>query len=93
MRQAGPAASGWVVRTGYDKWLGNYLVMQHGDRIKTIYGHLKEALAHEGDHVRRGDRIGLVGNTGMSTSHHLHYGVIVNNRAVDPLQYVLDLNG
>ncbi|MBI9082197.1 MAG: M23 family metallopeptidase [Desulfobacterales bacterium] len=86
-------ASGVVVRNGYDDWLGNYLVIQHTSTIKTIYGHLEKASVSEGARVERGQRIGFMGNTGMSTSRHLHYTVISGIRAVDPMQYVLDANG
>ena len=86
-------ASGIVIRKGYDQWLGNYLVLQHANEVRTIYGHLKKVTVEGKMRVKRGDVLGLLGNTGMSTSHHLHYTVIVNNRAVDPLQFILDMNG
>jgi len=86
-------AVGIVIRKGYDQWLGNYLVLQHANELKTIYGHLKKVMVEERDQVKRGDPVALLGNTGMSTSHHLHYTVIKNNRAVDPMQYILNMNG
>lgn len=86
-------ACGVVITKGHDKWLGNYLVLQHTKEIKTIYGHLHMISVNKGDQVKRGDLIGFIGNTGMSTSRHLHYAVIVNNRAVDPMQYILDKRG
>jgi len=86
-------AFGIVIRQGYDRWLGNYLVLQHANELKTIYGHLKKVMVEERDQVKRGDPVALLGNTGMSTSHHLHYTVIKNNRAVDPMQYILNMNG
>jgi len=86
-------ARGVVITKGYDQWLGNYLVLQHTREIKTIYGHLDNISVNKGDQVKRGDLIGFIGNTGMSTSRHLHYAVIVNNRAVDPIQYILDKRG
>ena len=86
-------ACGVVITKGHDQWLGNYLVLQHTEEIKTIYGHLHKISVNKGDQVKRGDLIGFIGNTGMSTSRHLHYAVIVNNRAVDPMQYILDKRG
>jgi murein DD-endopeptidase MepM/ murein hydrolase activator NlpD len=86
-------ACGVVITKGYDRWLGNYLVLQHTEEIKTIYGHLNKIPVNKGDRVKRGDLLGFIGNTGMSTSRHLHYGVIVNNRAVDPMQYIMDKRG
>jgi len=86
-------ANGVVIRKGYDQWLGNYLVLQHNDEIKTIYGHLDRISVDRGVIVKRGDLLGFMGNSGLSTSIHLHYAVIVNGRAVDPLQYILDMEG
>jgi len=82
-----------VLKKGYDPRLGHYLVLQHTEEIKTIYGHLLKVTVTEAADVKRGDLLGLVGNTGLSTSYHLHYAVIVNNRAVDPTQYILDAGG
>lgn len=86
-------AAGTVARKGYDDWLGHYLVIQHAAGIKTIYGHLETAMVRQGQAVKRGQDIGLVGNSGMSTSRHLHYTVVADGRAVDPMQYVLDTEG
>ncbi|MBN2514421.1 MAG: M23 family metallopeptidase [Deltaproteobacteria bacterium] len=85
-------ANGIVTRIGYDRWLGNYLVLQHTDEIKTIYGHLEDISAKKGERVKRHDVLAMMGNTGMSTSRHLHYAVIVDNRVVDPMQYILSLH-
>ncbi|MBN1105897.1 MAG: M23 family metallopeptidase [Deltaproteobacteria bacterium] len=85
--------SGTVISKGYDQWLGNYLVLQHAGRIKTIYGHLERVSVSEGTKVERGSILGFMGNTGLSTSPHLHYAVIVGNRAVDPMQFILDMKG
>ncbi|MBN1850793.1 MAG: M23 family metallopeptidase [Deltaproteobacteria bacterium] len=86
-------ADGIVIRTGYDRWLGNHILIQHIDNIKTIYGHLKKISVDENALVRRGEVIGIMGNTGMSTSHHLHYGVLIGNRPANPMQYILDVKG
>ena len=86
-------ASGLVTNLGYDQWLGNYLVLQHTEEVKTIYGHLDGTAVDEGESVRRGDVIGFMGNSGLSTSNHLHYAVIRNDRAVNPMIYILDVRG
>jgi murein DD-endopeptidase MepM/ murein hydrolase activator NlpD len=86
-------AGGVVLKKGHDKWLGRFLVLQHDEDTKTVYGHLKTVLVDRGSVVARGQTLGFMGNTGMSTSHHLHYSVIVNQRAVDPAQYMLDMGG
>jgi murein DD-endopeptidase MepM/ murein hydrolase activator NlpD len=82
-------ANGVVIRIGYDRWLGNYLVLQHTDEIKTIYGHFEKIYVKRGEQVKRHDALGLMGNTGMSTSRHLHYATILKNRVVDPMQFIL----
>jgi murein DD-endopeptidase MepM/ murein hydrolase activator NlpD len=85
-------ARGLVLKTGYDKRIGNFVVIRHSDQIKTIFGHLSRVFAEEGKEVKRGDRIGLMGNSGLSTSSHLHYMVIKEGRAVNPLEYILDMS-
>jgi murein DD-endopeptidase MepM/ murein hydrolase activator NlpD len=86
-------AAGVVINAGQDRWLGKYLVLQHSEELKTIYGHLHEVSVSKGGRVRRGDLIGRVGNTGLSTSSHLHYSVLERNRAVNPMQYILEVSG
>jgi murein DD-endopeptidase MepM/ murein hydrolase activator NlpD len=60
--------------------------------VTTHYGHLSRVGVSPGQHVRRGDVIGYVGNTGRSTGYHLHYEVLVDGQAVNPLAYILDGN-
>ena len=84
---------GMVINKAYDRWLGNYIVLQHTEDIKTIYGHLHKISVDKNMHVNRGDLLGFMGNTGMSTNRHLHYTVLVNGRAVDPMQFILDMGG
>ncbi len=84
-------AKGNVVVAAYDVRMGNFIRLGHGHGIETTYGHLDEKLVQRGQKVKRGDVIGLVGNTGkFSTGPHLHYQVAVNDKIVDPLQYILD---
>ncbi len=83
-------ADGVVLRTGYDQRLGKFVVMQHTEEMKTIYGHLNSISAEEGNMIERGEILGSMGNTGLSTSSHLHYAVTVNDRCVNPLEYILD---
>ncbi len=70
-------------RTGY----GTLIEIDHGYGYRTLYAHLDELLVRRGQEVKRGDVIGKVGNTGMSTAPHLHYEVIRNNRPVNPVHY------
>ena len=70
-------------RTGY----GTFIEIDHGYGYKTLYAHLDKVLVKRGQEVKRGDVIGLVGNTGGSTAPHLHYEVARNNRHVNPINY------
>jgi len=75
---------------------GNVIVLTHGDRYVTVYAHLQDISVRRGQQVERGDVIGTVGNTGWSTSPHLHYEVRVMDDSgdepvpVDPRIYILD---
>jgi murein DD-endopeptidase MepM/ murein hydrolase activator NlpD len=82
-------ADGIVVRAGWWGGYGRVVEISHGFGYRTLYGHLDEIRVEEGQHVHRGDVLGLVGSTGRSTGPHLHYEVWVDNRAVNPLQYIL----
>jgi murein DD-endopeptidase MepM/ murein hydrolase activator NlpD len=65
---------------------GNYVIVQHDTGLKTLYGHLLLIGVKEGDLVKRGQLIGLVGSTGNSTGPHTHFEVRVDNSPVDPMQ-------
>jgi murein DD-endopeptidase MepM/ murein hydrolase activator NlpD len=66
---------------------GNKITINHGFGYKTIYGHLNGFNVKPGQIVHRGDIIGFVGNTGLSTAPHLHYEVELNNDKVNPVNY------
>lgn len=83
-------AAGTVVRSGWSGDYGNVIEIDHPAGYRTVYGHLDVLLARAGQDVKRGDRIGLVGSTGRSTGPHLHYEVRQADRAVNPLDYILD---
>jgi murein DD-endopeptidase MepM/ murein hydrolase activator NlpD len=83
-------AQGRVILTAYDPKLGNIVKLDHGFGIETLYGHLAKSLVKEGQRVNRGDVVGLVGSTGLSTGPHLHYMVKVNGQTLDPLKYILE---
>jgi len=66
---------------------GNSIVVNHGYGIRTLYGHLNAFNVKQGQKVKRGDIIGFVGNTGLSTSPHLHYEVLRSGEKVNPINY------
>lgn len=84
-------ASGKVVVAAYDGRMGKFIRIDHGYGIETTYGHLSKILVKYGDRIQRGDLIGLVGSTGkFSTGPHLHYQIAVNDKVVNPVDYILD---
>jgi murein DD-endopeptidase MepM/ murein hydrolase activator NlpD len=85
-------AAGVVREAGWESGYGNTIVIDHGFGTVTKFAHASKILVREGQRVSRGQRIALVGNTGLATGPHLHYEVHVNGRPVDPLRYVLPEN-
>jgi len=83
-------AQGRVILASFHPKLGNIVKLDHGFGIETLYGHLAKSLVKEGQRVNRGDVVGLVGSTGLSTGPHLHYMVKVNGQALDPTKYILE---
>jgi murein DD-endopeptidase MepM/ murein hydrolase activator NlpD len=83
-------AQGRVTAVGFDPKLGNVVKVDHGFGIETLYGHLAKALVKEGQRVKRGEVVGLVGSTGLATGPHLHYMVKVYGQALDPVKYILE---
>lgn len=67
---------------------GSYIILDHQNGFKTLYGHNSQLLVSVGDVVGKGEKIALSGNTGNSTGPHLHFEVQVNDEKVDPTQYV-----
>ena len=66
---------------------GYHIIINHGFGYKTLYGHLSAFKVTEGQKIKRGQLIGLIGSTGLSTGPHLHYEVIKNNEKVNPVGY------
>jgi murein DD-endopeptidase MepM/ murein hydrolase activator NlpD len=82
-------ANGTVIRAGWENGYGNVVEINHGYGIVTRFAHASKLLVSRGQRVTRGERVALVGSTGLATGPHLHYEVHVNGRPVDPLRYVL----
>ena len=82
-------ANGVVIEMGYDSMYGNYILIKHGFDFYTRYAHLQSILVKKGQKVLRGERIGILGNTGLSTGPHVHYEVYTGSAHVDPLKYMI----
>jgi murein DD-endopeptidase MepM/ murein hydrolase activator NlpD len=82
-------ANGMIEFVGVQGNYGNTLVIRHGAGLSTLFGHLQAALVAEGQMVRRGQQIALVGNTGRSTGPHVHYEVRQGGVPIDPRHYIL----
>ena len=83
------ASDGVVVGAGPNAGYGNWIRIDHLRKFSTVYGHLSEFApgVQEGLHVTRGELIGFVGSTGRSTGPHLHFEILSNGKAVDPLAH------
>lgn len=81
-------ADGVVVVQAFGQMRGNHVVIRHNEKVTTQYFHLQSAAVTEGERVKKGQTIGLVGNTGLSAAPHLHYEVLHNYKAVDPKDYL-----
>jgi septal ring factor EnvC (AmiA/AmiB activator) len=84
----GAAAAGEVLFAGWLRGYGQIVVLDHGGDLTTVYAHLSKISVAEGDRVTVGQTIGLVGDTGVATGHHLHFEVRVNGEARDPMRYL-----
>lgn len=81
--------SGTVTFSGWNGGYGYYIEIDHGSGITSAYGHMNGVAVKAGQHVEKGQQIGLLGNTGRSTGPHLHFEVKVNGRFTDPLVYIV----
>ena len=82
-------AAGRVTFVGHKFGFGLVVEIQHTPAVKTRYAHMRAASVEEGQVVQRGDQIGAVGSSGITTGPHLHYEVLVRGKQVDPLRFVL----
>ncbi len=80
------SASGSVVMAGWGGGYGNVVVLDHGNGLRTRYAHMRKFVVKAGEKVRRGQKIGEVGTTGLSTGPHLHYEVWKNGAPINPKQ-------
>ncbi len=82
------AYKGEVVISEYSSSAGNYIMINHGNGLATVYMHCSKLNVSVGQIVEKGDIIGLVGSTGNSTGPHLHFSVRLNGEYVDPGPYI-----
>ena len=83
------ALPGTVITSTYNKaGYGNYVMLDHGNGLVTLYGHCSQLLARQGQTVEAGDVIALSGSTGRSTGPHLHFEVRVNGERTEPRKYL-----
>lgn len=86
-------ANGTVIVSGWEQGYGNCVQINHGYGYTTLYGHMSAIKVRNGQSVKRGDVIGLVGSTGKSTGPHLHYEVHFKGEVMNPQNYYyLDLS-
>ncbi|MFB9410987.1 M23 family metallopeptidase [Dactylosporangium matsuzakiense] len=82
------AAAGKVILCRWNAGYGNNIMIDHGGGIVTVYGHASKLLCKEGQQVKAGDRLALVGNTGHSFGSHLHFEVRDNDKPIEPLAFM-----
>ena len=83
-------AAGIIVHAGPAQDYGTAIVLDHGQDIRSLYGHLQKLNVQIGQRVERGAVIGYTGNSGRSSGPHLHYEILVKGQAVNPRAYLWD---
>lgn len=81
-------ADGVVVNAFHNGGYGKYVLIDHGNGYQSAFAHMQKYLVHKGDRVKRGQPIGMVGNTGRSTGSHLHYEIQHEGVAINPYKYL-----
>ena len=81
-------APGKVVRAGRNGAYGLFVELDHGNGVTTRYGHLAKILVKRSQLLKRGDALGLQGNTGRSTGAHLHYEIRYHNKPLNPYKFI-----
>ena len=81
-------AGGRVIQSGWINGFGKTIVIDHGQGIKTLYGHNSRIMVSAGRRIKIGQVIALAGSTGASTGSHLHFGLFVKGKSVNPAKYL-----
>lgn len=83
-----PSLNGIVIKSDYEPSYGNRILIDHGNGIKTLYGHLNKSLVKIGEYVTQDTKIAYSGNSGRSTAPHLHFSIFINDKSVDPSKFL-----
>lgn len=81
-------APGVVKLAGWKGRYGRYIEIDHGNGVRTRFGHLHKIFAKRGQKVKFGEKIGLLGNSGRTTGPHLHYEIVFNKRSINPMKFI-----
>ena len=84
------SGDGVVVEAGWHSGYGNCVKIRHGYGYETLYGHMNKLVVHSGERVKKGQKIGEVGDTGLSTAPHLHYEVHYKGNPINPINFCMD---
>lgn len=81
-------ANGYVEKIINDKYYGTAIIINHLNGLTTLYAHLSQTLINENQFVFKNDQVGVIGNTGYSSSIHLHYAISKDNEFINPLNCI-----
>jgi murein DD-endopeptidase MepM/ murein hydrolase activator NlpD len=84
------SGSGKVVDAGWHSGYGNCVTIDHGYGYQTLYGHMHKLAVRKGETIKKGQKIGEVGDTGTSTAPHLHYEVHFKGKPINPIHFCMD---
>ena len=82
------SAAGVVESSGWGSGYGNRVIINHGNGMKTLYGHASKLFVKAGDYISQGQTIAMMGCTGWCTGTHIHFEVIINGSKQNPLSYL-----
>jgi len=80
---------GIVAEIGSKPEYGNYIMINHGLGVRTVYAHCSEITVESGQEIKQGQIIAKIKNTSIYTGSHLHFEIVVNNNTIDPLEYII----
>ena len=81
------SASGKVILAEYNGGYGNCVILDHGNGINTLYGHMSKLLVKKGDKVEKGEELGRIGSSGNSEGPHLHFELLIDGTPVNAMEF------